>query len=99
MKKQLGKLYPDRRHPDLKRDRLNLKGMRKLRRLESKPGVETYLRDAHPVQIIVRAVLMSWKWKLSLISPGGPAKRWQMVLDQRYGKVRLMVLRRNVSRS
>lgn len=31
-KKELGKLYPNKKHPDYLRDRLNEKGMKKLKR-------------------------------------------------------------------
>ena len=99
-KKELGKLYRNKRHPDYLRDRLNEKGMKKLRKLKSESDVERYLRVGSRVQILVRIILMPWKWKLSLISPsskGGTkeVKRWQFIAEERYGRIRHMVLLSN----
>jgi len=86
------------------RDRLNEKGMRKLKRLKPEAGVERYLRVGSRAQILVRIILIPWKWKLSLISPSskGGAKgvpRWQFIAEERYGKVRHMVLQSNPIRN
>lgn len=102
-KKELGKLYSNKRHPDYLRDRLNEKGMRKLKRLKPEAGVERYLRVGSRAQILIRVMLMPWKWQLSLISPsakGGAkeVKRWQFIAEERYGRVRHMVLQSNPSR-
>lgn len=102
-KKDLGKLYWNKRHPDYLRDKLNEKGMKKLNRLKDKDGVERYLRVGSRVQILVRVLLLSWKWKLSLISPstkGGAkeVKQWQLMAEERYGKARRSVLQSNPQR-
>jgi len=103
-KKELGKLYWNKRHPDYLRDRLNEKGMKRLKRLESEPDVERYLRVGSRAQILVRIILMPWKWKLSLISPsskGGAkeVKQWQFIAEERYGQIRHMVLQSNSTRN
>jgi len=103
-KKDLGKLYWNKRHPDYLRDRLNEKGMKKLNKLKSQPGIELYLRVGSRIQILMRVLLLSWKWKLNLISPSskGSAKevlRWQLIAEERHGKVRHMVLQSNPQRN
>lgn len=103
-KKDLGKLYWNKRHPDYLRDRLNEKGMKKLNKLKSQPDIELYLRVASRVWILSRVILLPWRWKLSLISPSskGGAKevlRWQLIAEERYGKVRHMVLQSNSQRN
>lgn len=102
-KKELGKLYWNKRHPDYLRDKLNEKNMKKLNGLKDKDGVERYLMVASRAGILVRVLLMPWKWKLSLISPSseGAAKeveRWQLIAEERYGQVRHLVLQRNIER-
>lgn len=102
-RKMLGKYNPPRNHPDVKRDRLNEKGMKKLRRQDSKPAVDQYLRVESRLQILARVVLMPWKWSLSLISPSSKGAykevaQWQLVAQERYGRVRHLVLQRNVER-
>lgn len=103
-RKQIGNYQYPRRHPDVKRDKLNVKGMKKLRKLQDKPDYELYLRVGSRAQILVRIILMPWKWKLSLISPSSKGaakevKRWQLIAEERYGKVRHMVLQSNPVRS
>lgn len=103
-KKDLGKLYWNKRHPDYKRDRLNEKGMKGLNKLRPQPDVERYLRVGSRIQILVRVILQPWKWKLSLISPSskGGAKevnRWQLIAEERYGRVRHMILQSNSQRN
>lgn len=102
-KKDLGKLHPNKRHPDYLRDRLNERGMKKLNKLKSHSSIELYLRVGSRIQIFARTILMPWKWKLSLISPStkGAAKevdRWQFIAGERYGKIRHLVLQGNVER-
>ena len=102
-RKVIGKYRPPRNHPDVKRDRMNEKGMKELRKLDSEVGVEKYLMIVSRIQILVRAILMPWKWKLNLISPStkGAAKevdKWQFVAEERYGQIRHLVLQRNVER-
>lgn len=106
-RKVLGKYKPPRNHPDVKRDRLNKRGMKRLNRLQLRPDYEVYLMVASRAEILVRVVLMPWKWKLSLISPtsskvssGSPkmVEEWQLVAEERYGKVRHLVQQRNVER-
>ena len=102
-RKVIGKYKPPHNHPDVKRDKLNERGMKKLRRQDGKAGVEIYLVVASRAGILVRVILMPWKWRLNLISPSskGAAKeveRWQLIAGERYGKVRHMVLQRNVER-
>ena len=99
----VGKYRPPRNHPDVKRDRLNKRGMKKLRKLKNYPDHELYLMVASRAEILVRVILMPWKWGLNLISPStkGAAKeveRWQFIAEERYGKVRHLVLQRNVER-
>jgi len=103
-KKELGKLYWNKKHPDYLRDRLNEKGMKKLRKLNGRVGVDQYLRVESRLQILARVILMPWKWQLSLISPSskGAAKeveRWQLIAEERYGRVRHLVLQSNVERN
>ena len=103
-RKAIGKYRPPRNHPDVKRDRLNEKGMKRLKRLESEPDVERYLRVGSRAQILVRIILMPWKWKLSLISPSSKGaakevKRWQLIAEERYGQIRHMVLQSNPQRN
>ncbi len=102
-KKELGKLYWNKRHPDYLRDRLNEKGMKKLNRLEDRSNMELYIAVESRLQIFAKVILRPWKWKLSLISPStkGAAKevdRWQLIASERYGKVRHLVLQRNPER-
>lgn len=102
-KKELGKLYWNKKHPDYLRDRLNEKGMRKLNKLETYPDWEQYMVIESRLQILAKVILRPWKWKLSLISPstkGAPKEvdRWQLIAEERYGKVRHLVLQRNVER-
>lgn len=102
--KDLGKLYPNKRHPDYLRDRLNERGMKKLNKLKLQSGIEIYLRVGSRIQILMRVLLLPWKWKLNLISPSskGGAKevlRWQLIGEERYGKVRHMVLQSNPQRN
>jgi len=102
-RKEIGKYPPYPRHRDSRRDKLNEKGMKELKRQDGKAGVKTYLVVASRAGILVRVILMPWKWRLSLISPSskGAAKeveRWQLIAEERYGKVRHMVLQRNVER-
>jgi len=102
-KKDLGKLYSNKRHPDYLRDRLNERGMKRLNKLKDQFGYELYMTVESRLMILARVVLLPWRWKLSLISPSskGAAKevdRWQLVADERYGKTRRMVLQRNVER-
>lgn len=102
-RKEIGNYRPPRNHPDVKRDRLNEKGMKKLNRLQPEPDVERYLRVGSRAQILVRIILMPWKWKLSLISPSskGAAKeveQWQFIAEERNGKIRRMVLQSNPMR-
>ncbi len=85
------------------RDRLNEKGMKKLNKLETYPDWEQYMVIKSRLQILAKVILRPWKWKLSLISPSakGGAKevdRWQLIVTERYGKVRHLVLQRNVER-
>lgn len=99
-RKQIGKYQPPRNHPDVKRDRLNKKSMKKLRKLKDCPDHELYLVIASRAQILVRIILMPWKWKLSLISPSGKGgakevERWQFIAEERNGKIRHMVLQSN----
>lgn len=102
-KKELGKLYWNKKHPDYLRDRLNEKGMKKLRRLKDRSDYELYMVIESRLQILIKVILRPYRWKLSLISPsskGSPKEvsRWQLVADERYGKTRRMVLQRNVER-
>lgn len=106
-RKQIGKISRWSRHPDVKRDRLNERGMKKLRRLKDYPDHELYIMVASRIEILVRVILMPWKWELSLISPtsckvspGTPkmVERWQFIAEERYGRVRHLVLQRNVER-
>jgi len=102
-KKDLGKLYWNKRHPDYLRDKLNENGMKRLNKLESEPDIERYLRVGSRVQILARTILRPWKWKLSLISPSsrGGAKevsQWELIAEERYGKVRHTVLQSNSQR-
>jgi len=102
-KKELGKLHWNKRHPDYLRDKLNEKGMKRLNKLKPQPDVELYLRVASRVWILSRVILLPWRWKLSLISPSskGGAKevlRWQLMAEERYGKVRHMVLQSDFQR-
>lgn len=102
-KKELGKLYWNKRHPDYLRDRLNERGMKRLNRLKLQSDVELYLRVAPRAWILSRVILLPWRWKLSLISPstkGGTKEvlRWQLIAEERYGKVRHMVLQSNPQR-
>jgi len=78
--------------------------MKKLRKLKLEADVERYLRVGSRAQILIRVMLMPWKWQLSLISPsakGGAkeVKRWQFIAEERYGKVRHMVLQSNPIRN
>ena len=103
-KKELGKLYWNKRHPDYLRDRLNEKGMKRLNKLKLKPDIELYLKVASRIWILSRVILLPWRWKLSLISPsskGGTKEvlRWQLIAEERYGKVRHMVLQSNSQRN
>jgi len=102
-RKQIGKLSRYSQHPDARRDRLNRKRMRKLNRLEDRPGIETYLRVESRLQILAKVILRPRRWRLTLISPStkGATKevdRWQLIATERYGKVRRLVLQRNVER-
>jgi len=102
-KKDLGKLHPNKRHPDYKRDRLNEKGMKKLRKLKDHPDYELYMVIESRLRILAKVILRPWRWKLDLISPStkGAAKevdRWQLMATERRGKTRRMVLQRNVER-
>ncbi len=101
-KKELGKLYWNKKHPDYLRDQLNEKGMKKLNKLKD-PDYELYIVVESRVQILARILLMAWKWKRSLISPSskGSSKeveRWQLIAEERYGRVRHLVLQRNIER-
>jgi hypothetical protein len=103
-KKELGKLYWNKKHPDYLRDRLNEKGMRKLKKVKSQSDIELYLRVASRMWILSRVILLPWRWKLSLISPsskGGTKEvlRWQLIAEERYGKVRRMILQSNLQRN
>lgn len=105
-RKELGKYPPYPRHRDAKRNKLNQRGMKKLRKLKDHPDYEQYLVVVSRAQILLRVVLMPWKWKLSLISPTSKlskgckceVERWQLIAEERYGKVRHLVLQRNVER-
>lgn len=102
-KKELGKLHWNKRHPDYLRDRLNEKGMKRLNKLEDQSNYESYMRVESRLQILAKVILRPWKWKLSLISPStkGATKevdRWQLIAEERHGKVRHLVLQRNVER-
>jgi len=102
-KKELGKLHWNKRHPDYLRDRLNEKGMKKLNKLENRPNYELYMMVESRLQILAKVILRPWKWKLSLISPStkGAAKevdRWQLIAEDRYGRVRHLILQRNIER-
>ena len=102
-KKDLGKLHPNKEHPDYLRDRLNEKGMKKLNKLQPEYDIERYLKVGSKVQILIRVILKPWKWKLSLISPStkGGTKgvlRWEFIAEERYGRIRHMVLLSNPSR-
>ena len=102
-RKQIGKIPWYSQHPDVKRDRLNRRGMRKLNRLDRRESYELYLRIESRLQILAKVVLRPLKWSLSLISPSskGAAKEvdsWQLIASQRYGKVRYLILQRNVER-
>jgi len=94
MKKSLGKKYPLRNHPDTKREKL---ARRRMKKGSGKydPSVEVYLRVGSRTQILIRGLLMPWKWKLGFQSPGGPVKKWQTELEQKRGKIRFMVLESN----
>ena len=101
-KKELGKLYWNKKHPDYKRDRLNEKGMKKLNKLQAR-DYDLYMVVESRLQILARVLLMAWKWKLSLISPSSKGaakevKQWQIIAEERYGRVRHLVLQRNVER-
>lgn len=102
-RKELGKLYSNKRHPDYLRNKLNEKGMKKLKKLEDYPDHELYMVIESRLQILAKVVLRPHRWKLSLISPsskGLPKEvaRWQLIATERYGKTRRMVLQRNVER-
>lgn len=103
-KKDLGKLHWNKRHPDYLRDRLNERGMKKLNKLKPRPGVELHLWVGSRIQILMRVLLLPWRWKLNLISPsskGGTKEvlRWQLIAEERYGKIRHMVLQSNPQRN
>lgn len=103
-KKELGKLYWNKRHPDYLRDRLNERGMKRLNKLKDHPDYELYMAVESRLQILSKVILRPWRWKLNLISPStkGAAKevnRWQSVATERYGMVRRMVLQRNAERN
>ena len=102
-RKQIGKIPWYSQHPDVKRDRLNRRNMRKLNRLDNREGYDLYLRIESRLQILAKVILRPWKWSLSLISPStkGAAKeveRWQLIANSRYGKIRYLILQRNVER-
>jgi len=103
-RKEIGNYRPPRNHPDVKRDKLNMKGMKKLNRLKPETDVERYLRVGSRAQILIRIILIPWKWKLSLISPSSKGaakevKHWQLIAEERYGKIRHMVLQSNPMRN
>ena len=101
--KDLGKLHPNKRHPDYLRDRLNERGMKKLNKLKDHPDYELYMMIESRLRILAKVILRPRRWKLNLISPSskGAAKevdRWQLIATERRGKTRRMVLQRNVER-
>lgn len=67
-KKELGKLYWNKKHPDYLRDRLNEKGMKKLRKMDYKCPCKTERQIVlmSRGQMLVRAILKPWRWKLSI---------------------------------
>jgi len=102
-KKELGKLYWNKRHPDYLRDRLNERGMKKLNKLKDHPDYELYMVIESRLRILAKVILRPYRWKLNLISPSskGAAKevdRWQLIATERCGKIRRMVLQRNMER-
>lgn len=102
-RKQIGNYRPPRNHPDVKRDRLNEKGMKKLRRLKDRSDYELYMVVESRLQILAKVVLRAWKWKLSLISPSskGGVKEvmwWHFIAEERYGRVRHLILQRTAKR-
>ena len=70
-RKELRALYPNKRHPDILRDRLNEKGMKKLRRGEN------------PKARLFGRLCLSLYGLLRKIPNGGKGKDVSMTLDRR----------------
>ncbi len=96
-KKELGKLYWNKRHPDYLRDRLNEKNMKRLNKsnLSHTSNCELFLEERSNSLVIFKGLLIFWKWKLTVNSPSGMGKHyvgWRFIVTQRWGEVRRMIL-------